>query len=89
MRQIWKYPLEFAPEQTLVLPDGAIVRHAGFQRDTLCLWVEVPDIRALPAEATVWIHATGDEVPDPGAARYVGTVQENVLVWHVYVEAGR
>lgn len=38
---IWKFPLEIADSQSVVMPSGARILSAQMQGSTLCLWAVV------------------------------------------------
>lgn len=85
-RRIHKYPLTLADHQTVYIPTDApcaAVLHVAFQENVLCLWAEVDlELSTMPVE--VFVVGTGNPMPD-GAHMYLGTVQANGLVWHVYI----
>lgn len=86
MIAVWKYALEIADEQEIVMPWGAELLHVADQEGgigtPLALWARVntaqPEVRRL-----ILIRGTGHSVDwQP----YVGTVvtARGALVWHVF-----
>lgn len=88
MRVVYKYPLDL-----LSAPGGQIgvlmptVRQdltLQLQNDNICLWSlvdpdSVPEIRVFQVVGTGW------ELPNEvGDVNYIGTVQKNRFVWHVF-----
>lgn len=87
-RTIHKYPLVVAAEQSLMLPEGAIVLAIQLQRGSPVLWAEVPRERAQPLmqDFPVYAVGTGQTVPDD-ARMHIGTLQfhNGDLVLHFYM----
>ena len=86
MKSIWKYPLEIADSQIILMPEGAHLLCVQAQREQLCLWAIV-DSNAPREKRMFRIHGTGHELPDDiGNYIYIGTVQQEGghLVWHVF-----
>lgn len=81
-RVIWKYPLAPADEQTIQMPQGAYVMPVQIQDDAPCLWALVDPSKPVESHV-IRIIGTGNPCGDyPG--RYIGTVQLDGLVWHVF-----
>lgn len=89
MRTIWKYQLEFAQEQFVEMPGGAVIQSVGLQDGVICLWAEVQSDRPNK-KRSIWVFGTGHEMPadTKGPAswslRFIGSVQQGVFVWHIY-----
>lgn len=87
MRTIWKYPLDVADRQSILMPGAARVLSAQTQRDGCFLWAVVePDA----PQRLIAVHIAGTGHPLPGDIdqfRYVGTMQisAGALVFHVFV----
>jgi len=82
---MYKYRLAVTDKQTLALPDGASIMAVQAQGVDLCLWVEVPTTQSgVNVERTFLIRGTGRVFVRTTAERYLGTVQLNEFVWHVY-----
>ena len=75
--------------QTLQIDPGATILTAQLQRGVLTLWAMV-DPKAAPIPRHFVTIRTGHPIDElDGVLNYVGTVQEEALVWHVFeVEAG-
>jgi hypothetical protein len=80
---IYKYPIEFKPEQTI---DGfAKMRfiYSNYQRGVMTLWAEV-DETTEKIPRTVYVVPTG-RVLTHRQHNYVGTFMQGDYVWHIYV----
>lgn len=88
MKTIYKYPLFITDEQIVGLHEGAHVLSAQMQGDQLCIWAVV-DSDAKLGERKVRIFGTGNPVDLNGEWQFVGTVQERMFVWHIFVEVTR
>ena len=84
MKRIFKYQLELVNEQTVQMPEFAVIISAQAQhRNGLCLWAMVDDgNKAKPV--TIRIIGTGHPIPDAGQLYFISTVQQEDLVWHVF-----
>lgn len=83
MRAIHKYSLALTDVQALGLPGDANPLTVQFQRGELCLWAVVdPAAPRVPWE--VRVLGTGQLFPEAPLGQYVGTVQQENYVWHVY-----
>ena len=88
MSVVWKYALEIADEQEIVMPQGAELLHVADQEGgigitSLALWARViptgqPDVRR-----SIIIRGTGHPI---WTQPYVGTAvtAHGALVWHVF-----
>lgn len=83
MRTIFKYPLRIVDVQKVELPAGAKILTAQDQNGTLTLWVEVETPRKT-ATRTIEVIGTGNPISVMDNRLYIGTVQMDGLVWHVY-----
>lgn len=94
---VYKYPLEIADTQEVVLPKGAEILTAQMQNNNLCLWVVVDTEER--AEMVLKVHIVGTGQPakfrniDPTVKRepgqqstYLATVQQGASVWHVFIQ---
>lgn len=80
---IHKATLAPAPVQTLELPAGALIRALQAQHGVITLWYECQP--KAPVEARHFVIAgTGWPLPDVSRLNYLGTVQIEPYVWHVY-----
>ncbi|AHJ10769.1 hypothetical protein P106B_86 [Rhizobium phage vB_RglS_P106B] len=91
MKTIYKYPLEIADYNTILIPGGyeyLKIVHVG--RDpygTPCIWAEV-DTAYPTMPVTAYIVGTGHPLPNPEQLRvpqHIGSFVERVFVWHVYI----
>ncbi len=80
MRTVWKYTFTNAV-MTFAIPAGARILVVQMQGALPQLWAEV-DTLELNTTRTFVLVGTGNEVPLRGV--YVGTVQDDHLVFHVY-----
>lgn len=99
MKTIHKFPIEITDEQVVQMPAGARVLTAQVQPvpgdldstlgGPVCLWALVENDNAM-VPRRVSVRGTGHPMADkrgagPDAEDYVGTVQGNGLVFHVFV----
>lgn len=85
MKTIYKYPLYIVDEQTIPLPKDAVPLSVQIQNGEPCLWAMV-DSKAASWPRRVRIFGTGNPVDIEGSWKFVGTVQERIFVWHVFIE---
>lgn len=83
-RVIHKYPLTLTDSQVLEWPIGTKVRAIQMQKDTICVWTEGPAEFEELGSVEVKIVGTG-QMFDIENFTYMATVQEETLVWHVYM----
>lgn len=85
---IWKYKLPRRPaQQAIMLPKGAIVRHAGWQDDEIFLWVEVDPKQKKLEGHRFCVLQTGEDFSDVVSQhRFHGTLvkPDGSLVYHVF-----
>ncbi len=82
MNVIWKYPLSLTGTNILRMPEGAKVIHLGSQDNQLILWAIVDE--ESPLETRQFnIYGTGQPMTSE-VEQYLGTVQIDSLVWHVF-----
>ena len=83
MKTIHKFPLKPTGQQTVKMPNNAIIRHVGEQDGNLFLWAQVVD-RNEPEDRLIEVYGTGHEVNEYDLD-FIGTVQmANGLVFHVF-----
>lgn len=83
MKTIWKFALQIQRgPQRVDMPHGADVLTAQMQGDVLMLWA-LCEPEKLPIGRTFAVYGTGFRVPD-ACGKYVATVQDGGLVWHVF-----
>ena len=68
----------------IMLPLGARILDVQLQNDIPTLWAAV-DPALAPEEYWVDIIGTGSFVPENLIQYYVKTVQQDQLVWHIFV----
>ncbi len=83
-RTIYKYPLNITDEQTINLPEGAKILHAGLDPQGVpCLWAAVyPANPSIPT--VIYIIGTGWEMPK-AADGHIGSFIQGPFVWHVFI----
>ena len=89
MKAIWKFPLEFAPVQTVEMPQGASLLCVQMQGGIPCLWALVYPEATREARRLRMV-GTGHAYHDSDLfCEYVGTfqMQDGGLVFHVFSEA--
>lgn len=83
MKVIWKFPLVLTDEQIIPVPSGKQFLCAQVHNGVITLWARVET--TAPQEYTaIRIYGTGDPIPDEDALSYIGTVQYNGYIWHVF-----
>ena len=86
MTTIWKYPLDVACSQVLVMPTDATILCVQTQRQRIYLWALVDPARKGFDRRHFSVYGTGHDLPrHPGT--YLGTVQIEPFVWHVFEDA--
>ncbi len=94
MKTIYKYPLEPGTNK-LQLPDKAQVLHAASVNGEPVIYAIVDPDEKKMSEAIFHVYGTGPQpfhasMPEPDAIGftmcYIGTVNCEGLVWHVFVE---
>jgi len=80
---IFKYLLPIQDCVELDLPYTSRVLSVGNQRGELCLWATMPE-HVCTCKRFILIVGTGMDAPIPSEARFVGTVQIEPFVWHVF-----
>jgi hypothetical protein len=83
MDTIYKYPLRIIDAQEVEMPRGAKILSAQMQEEFLCLWALV-EITKEKETRTIVIHGTGHPVYNVSDKKFIGTVQQGPLVWHVF-----
>lgn len=81
--RIYKYFLSLGRRQTLYMPPGAVILTVQLQDQIPTLWAIVNPDEASSEARTFCIYGTGADLPEK-AERYIGTVQLNGFVWHVF-----
>jgi hypothetical protein len=82
---IHKYPLQYAADQDVTMPAHAEILDVQLQGNELQLWARVSTMNT-PVKRRILMRGTGHEVPAPGEAKYISTVQEGRFVWHFFDE---
>lgn len=84
MNTIYKYPIEIVSIQTLELPVGAVIVHAGLDpQGTPCLWAKV-DNKAPVEPRHIIVAGTGHCLTE--YLLHVGSFVQNDYVWHVFIQ---
>lgn len=84
-RVIYKFKLDLMDLQLVSMSRGANVLCAQMQGDDICMWAEV-DTDTKKCIRKVFVIGTGHPVPNL-ETQYIGTVQHNNYVWHIYIAA--
>jgi hypothetical protein len=86
-KKIWKFDIPIQDVVVLPMPVGAEVLSVGMQgAGSLCLWAIVQPM-APSQERVFYVCGTGNSLSG-GEGRFIGTVQTDYFVWHVF-EAAR
>lgn len=87
MKSIWKYKLNQYLKLAIQMPKNANIICAKHFQGDICIWAEVD----IPYEEDKLetryfsIYGTGQNI-NLDNSKYIGTVFENNLVWHIYEE---
>ena len=84
MKTIWKYPLTVTDYQSVRMPKGAEILSVADQQGELCVWALV-DSDAELEDRMFYIFGTGNSFNEVIPMNFLGSVQQNVFVWHVFV----
>jgi hypothetical protein len=79
---IYKYVLELTRTQRIRIPSPQKFLAVQMQGSKPCVWYEVAQHPLTYDAIDFIIVGTGHNAPDN--AQYLGTVQDNEFVWHVY-----
>lgn len=98
MQTIYKYPLEIADRQIVVLPDGAEIRLVGCDPNgEPCIWAQVDSEEEVHNHRVFWLYGTGHPIavnfPPPDTVQsenplleHRGSFLQRQFVWHLYEE---
>lgn len=81
MKVIWKFSLSGGVEPVITLPEGSEILRVAYQDYDICLWALVDTTKNL-VKRTFKIFGTG--MYFDGDCKYIGTVENGVLVWHIF-----
>jgi hypothetical protein len=86
MARIFKYQLQVADEQQVLMPLGADILCVQVQHGQPFLWALVSD-ENVSEPVTIFTHGTGHETSEK-IGRYIGTyqLQDGAFVGHVFEE---
>ena len=85
--KIWKYTLKLVDDvQHVLIPFGAEILTCQMQNDIICLWARHCEIAEDQLQDCKFkVYGTGEIIPNTDQLRmYMGTVQQNGFVWHIY-----
>jgi hypothetical protein len=82
MKTVRKYELEITDTQKVKIP-LVFPLCVQMQHGKLCLWAAI-DTEKEEKEYAINIRGTGH--PMEGVGEYIGTVQDDVFVWHVFIK---
>jgi len=80
--KVWKYPLRITADQKVEMPAGSEILSVKMEKSQLCLWALVSPAGNKETRY-IEVFGTGHHV-EPGTRKYLGTVQDHGLVWHVF-----
>ena len=76
-----------SPTPRINLPCGATPLAVGMQGSRLMVWFHVPDTSDIAVESWLaHVAGTGHDLPVWVSGHYVGTVQQENYVWHVFMK---
>lgn len=80
---IWKFVLPFLGEGVIQMPAVSSVLHVGAQGGHICVWALVSPT-APEEQRRFLIAGTGHPLPSEGSWSYIGSVQQDEHVWHIF-----
>jgi hypothetical protein len=85
MITIYKYPIKIEDEQTIIMPYGAELMHAGLDPSGVpCLWARVDTTNPLHP-ITILIRGTGHEIAEKDKyASHFASFNQGPFMWHVF-----
>ena len=85
MMTVYKYPLAVKDSQYLQLPRGYELLSAADQAGELVLWARVDtDQPTVPCQVLIFGTGHPCELPKHRPYRFINTVQQAALVWHIW-----
>lgn len=84
MITIYKYQIQ-SDEQKITMPAGASILCFQLQNTVPTIWAMV-DIEQPVEVRSFRIYGTGWEMDELMNLRYIGTIQSESLVWHLFEE---
>lgn len=89
MKTVHRFPLQLSDEQTLMLPEGAEVLHAGrAPNGEISLWARV-ETEAPPKARRFLLRGTGHPLPDGVPLVHRATIIDGFFVGHLFEESFR
>lgn len=82
MPTIYKYRIQLIEQQFISIPKDAKILTFQYQDGEPTIWAEV-DTANIPDRVRLFIIGTGHTMPHLDLS-YIGTAQNNGLVWHLY-----
>lgn len=83
MKTIWKFPLDVG-DNLLEVPGNPQWLDVQVQDNVIMVWAVVDTAQPMKGHR-IDIHGTGTaQAPSREEGTYLGTVQRNVCVWHVF-----
>lgn len=83
MKTIWKFRLKPADIQDVEMPKGATILTVGWQSHDAVLWAMVDTMEFLTEMRKIEMFWTGEPM-STRQRRYIGTVTDGNMVWHVF-----
>ena len=88
MQVVYKYPIPLMGDVVEIeLPSCANILHVATQNNWPCLWALINPHNKTTEFRKFRIAGTGH--PIEGNWKYIGTIFQNVLVWHIFEEEQR
>ena len=86
--EIWKYKFELGRDRLMIPISGRGVLSVGqdYASDN-CLWVEV-DSKNIRVPIDIISVGTGFHAPDDDKLRFIGTISDGPMRWHVFTKRG-
>jgi len=78
-----KYVIPQLGQSTVLMPSFPCPRHVALQHGKITLWAEVNTLLE-PEPYKFHVIGTGDERPE--GTMYIGTLEDGIYIWHVYME---
>lgn len=81
--RIYKYDLALTGTQTIQVPYRFQPLSVQIQHNTIMLWALVDETDEFLSDRKITIIGTGNPIDEPPGV-FIGTVQQNGFVWHVF-----
>ena len=85
MKTIWKTVIPITDEFEFIWPAGSVPLTVQMQHGELCLWFQCDPDNSVETR-TVLVLGTGNPAPNLDDTDHLGSVQDRIFVWHVFLK---